>query len=427
MLCNLSSSSLGFPAAMKQMKRRKRHAVKKTIKKGKVAHTWRPKKGKQRAALAPIRRRQKALVVNYVPSEQAVNQGRRSLRTQKWTVDALKLGCMKESDMKSFLVGQKLARDWTDKTCPWCKQSKLKKEKSQWQWFCCSKKNCRRRTHWLHNHPFFSYAGKSADLRPQSLALLCQCLEIPAGVAHMLTGLNHKAVERLYGGWRKLTAWDSKTTQKTVEFGDAKSWTQGKADEISLRAHATGGKKKWLRYLLILTRGDRSQSVLHRLEDRVVKGKGQGGGGSISKTEWSKFGNLNLRDRKFLLFTDAAKAYRTVKIPAVKNFHICHSARKPGQKAQYSKTVTVKVPRSMEQVHKPKKKWTRVQKIKCKLGSQLADNFFKHLRKSILTTTKNCNSSILDGYVHSFRWRHTRWDKDIWAATAEAVQRWYGD
>ena len=97
------------------------------------------------------------------------------------------------------------------------------------------------------------------------------------------------------------------------------------------------------------------------------------------------------------------------------------------QKAQYSKTVTVKVPRSMEQVHKPKKKWTRVQKIKCKLGSQLADNFFKHLRKSILTTTKNYNSSILDGYVHSFRWRHTRWDKDIWAATAEAVQRWYGD
>lgn len=89
----------------------------------------------------------------------------------------------------------------------------------------------------------------------------------------MLTGLNHKAVERLYGGWRKLTAWDSKTTQKTVEFGDAKSWTQGEADEISLRAHATGGKKKWLRYLLILTRGDRSQSVLHRLEDRVVKGK----------------------------------------------------------------------------------------------------------------------------------------------------------
>ena len=173
--------------------------------------------------------------------------------------------------------------------------------------------------------------------------------------------------------------------------------------------------------------GAAGPTVLQRLDDRIVKGKGQGGGGSISRSEWSKFGNLHLRGRKFLLFTDAAKAYRTVKIPGVKNYYISHSAKKPGQRAQYSKTITASLPRSMEQVHKPKRKWTRVQKIQCKLGSQLADNFFKHLRKSILTTTKNCNPSVLDAYVHSFRWRHIRWNADIWKATAQTVARWYGD
>eukprot|EP00438_Fugacium_kawagutii_P002177 Skav228811 [mRNA] locus=scaffold359:275736:276134:- [translate_table: standard] len=132
-----------------------------------------------------------------------------------------------------------------------------------------------------------------------------------------------------------MTAGDSKTTQKEVEFGNGKSWVQGEADEISLRAHSANGKKKWQRYLLILTRGNKSHSILQRLDDRVVKGKGQGGGGSISKSEWSKFGNLHLRGRKFLLFTDAAKAFRfrSVKIPGVKNYYISHSAKKPGQRA----------------------------------------------------------------------------------------------
>ena len=414
---------------MKRLRRSKFKAMKKPKKKvTKPSNTWKPKKGKTRAALAPVKKgRDHGTDVDYVPLDQAIEQGARSIRTQHWGVNALQLASLKERDMKSFLTSQKLARDWRGKSCPWCKKSTLKMEKSQWQWFYCTHKKCRRRTHWLHDHPFFSYRGKSADLRQQALCLLCQCLEIPAGVAHMLTSLNHKAVERLYTGWRKMTAWDSKTTQKEVEFGNGKSWIQGEADEISLRAHSAKGKKKWQRYLLILTRGSRPHSVLQRLDDRIVKGKGQGGGGSISRSEWSKFGNLHLRGRKFLLFTDAAKAYRTVKIPGVKNYYISHSAKKPGQRAQYSKTITASLPRSMEQVHKPKRKWTRVQKIQCKLGSQLADNFFKHLRKSILTTTKNCNPSVLDAYVHSFRWRHIRWNADIWKATAQTVARWYGD
>ena len=272
----------------------------------------------------------------------------------------------------------------------------------------------------------FQRQGKSADLRQQALCRLCPRLEIPQGLAHMLTSLNHKAVERLYAGWRKMTAWDSKTTQKAVEFGNGKGGIQGEADEISLRAHSANGKKKWRRYLLIPTRGSR-HSVLQRLDDRIAKGKWQGGGGSISRPEWSKFGNLYLRGCKFLLFTDAAKAYRTVKVPGVKNYYISHSAKKPGQGEQYSKTITTKPPRSMEQVHKPKRKWTHAQKIQCKLGPQLADNFFKRLRKSILNTTKNCNPAILDAYVHSFRWRRIWWNADIWKATAQTVARWYGD
>lgn len=88
----------------------------------KASNTWKPKKGKTRAALAPLQKgRDNPTDVDYVPLDQAIEQGARSIRTQHWGVNALQLASLKEREMKSFLTKQKLARDWRGKPCPGAK------------------------------------------------------------------------------------------------------------------------------------------------------------------------------------------------------------------------------------------------------------------------------------------------------------------
>ncbi len=131
---------------MKRIQRGKCKALTKPKKNvTKASNTWKPKKGKTRAALAPVQKGRNNLTdVDYVPLGQALDQSAKPLRAQQWSVNALQLACLKERDMKSFRTSQKLARDWRGKPCPWCKKSTLKMEKSQWQWYYCTRKKCRR-------------------------------------------------------------------------------------------------------------------------------------------------------------------------------------------------------------------------------------------------------------------------------------------
>ena len=137
-------------------------------------------------------------------------------------------------------------------------------------------------------------------------------------------------------------------------------------------------------------------------------------------------GSKWLKNRKVLNLTDSAKTYRTEKIDGVKNFYIKHSHTK-GRPPVYAKKFTALVPRAAEEVHLPKRQWSNKQVIKLKLGTQLADNYFKYMRKSVLPTIQNKNSRVIDSYVRSYQWRHSHWSKDLWLETAKAVERWYGD
>jgi hypothetical protein len=389
---------------------------------------WIPKKGKLRLASQSVSKR--PVKVQYVPKTQP-RAPPEAKRRMSWGVTALSLGSLTDDKLHRLLLKKKLLFDWAGKTCPLCKKAVLtglRKETRRWHYRCRSRK-CHRKLPFLHRHPFFSIGhGGGDDLKNQSVLLLCLLAGVSSGEAHLLTGCR----ERFLQGFRRrllgLKSWDVQRAQSKVIFGGRTAWTQGESDEVSLRCVQKANRKIWQRYMVIMERGNPKKTVLLRLPSSNVKGSGQGGGGAIKKKEWKPIAEKWLAGTKFINHCDSARAYRTTKINGVKQTWVRHSHKKIGSrtfKPCYVKKKVLHLPRKAEEVHMHRRSWSSEQKLTVVLGTQMADNFFKHMRAGVGPTTKSSNPTIVNTNVRAFQWNWMHRNENLWDACGLAVQQWF--
>eukprot|EP00971_Amphidinium_carterae_P349953 6491313-Amphidinium_carterae.2 len=79
---------------------------------------------------------------------------------------------------------------------------------------------------------------RAADLHMQAAAVLCGNIGISAAQCHMLTGADHKLVERVYGSLRSVVAAKVLKLQASINLNSTLEWVDCEADEVMSVDHS---------------------------------------------------------------------------------------------------------------------------------------------------------------------------------------------
>eukprot|EP00971_Amphidinium_carterae_P338167 6475378-Amphidinium_carterae.1 len=149
----------------------------------------------------------------------------------------------------------------------------------------------------------------AADLHMQAAAVLCATVGIGAAQCHLLTGADHKLVERVYGSLRSVVAAKVLELQASINLNSTLEWVDCEADEVTLCKKRVGqGTVKWTQYLGIMRRGCPESLILVKMRDRTTIARAPGPG-PLRTEEWLEVGRPLLEDKHIILHTDSARAY----------------------------------------------------------------------------------------------------------------------
>ena len=139
--------------------------------------------------------------VPYVKDNKGV-AARFRLRQTKWRRTIQELVTASDEEIISILIKDQLLRDWKGAMCPHCQSGKLSALTNNGRddilRHRCNCKGCQRYLLPQHLHPIFS-ATKGPEghtLQMQAAALLVRLLHVPLSAIHVLTHINHKALEK---------------------------------------------------------------------------------------------------------------------------------------------------------------------------------------------------------------------------------------
>ena len=140
--------------------------------------------------------------VPYVKDNKGV-VARFRLQQTKWRRTIQELLTASDEEITSILIKDQLLPDWKGAMCPPCQSGKLSALTNNGRddilRHRCNRKGCQRYFLPQHLHPFFS-ATKGPEghtLQMQAAALLLRLLHVPLSGIHVLTHINHKALEKM--------------------------------------------------------------------------------------------------------------------------------------------------------------------------------------------------------------------------------------
>eukprot|EP00971_Amphidinium_carterae_P328574 6460525-Amphidinium_carterae.1 len=141
----------------------------------------------------------------------------------------------------------------------------------------CRNRNCSarsRRVTALHKEDskyIISSHHNAADLQMQAVTTLCGVIGIGAAQSHMLTGMDHKMVERMYTTLRAEVANKVLQVQGGIDLNPTGRWVDCEADEVTLCKKSAGdGHVTWCQYLGVVRRGFPQTLILIKLRDRTT-------------------------------------------------------------------------------------------------------------------------------------------------------------
>ncbi|CAE7519052.1 unnamed protein product [Symbiodinium sp. CCMP2592] len=300
--------------------------------------------------------------------------------------------------------------------CPCCSTGKLSKlmqfRNNTWKYKCSSSK-CRAWLNPHHLHPLFT-EGKgstSASLQAQASVLLLLLVRIPLSTVHLLTHVNHKAVEDMYRKMCELRRYYVEKEEKKITFGTGQSWKDIEADEATFNKRDISASvefkhliKRQEVYLDVGAMGGLNPKV------RVKKAPGPG---AIRKIEWQTLGNKLLKGRKVVLHTDSAKSYKAY-IDGVIHDRVVHCKKRVKANGRF-KWINPKYVGIVEH------KIPGTQKIlKCKSGTQVIDRALK----GRIVINQNCKagSKLLRAKLRSVQYEYWNKNADLWLHTGVLCQ-----
>ena len=215
-----------------------------------------PKKGKARQVQKrPAMLKSKLWTgVPYVREKNVV--GGRGLRKHqtKWKRTLADLLKADNHSIVQLLVRDGLLFDLAGITCPRCgsgSRSKLTKcQHTAWK-HKCSSRNCRVWLNPHHLHPLFvdSRGNSAKPLQTQAALLLLLLHRVPQSTIHLLTDINHKAVEDMHLKLCLLRQDYVESKQKKILFGTDRGWADIEADEATFDRRDISNDIHW-KYLI---------------------------------------------------------------------------------------------------------------------------------------------------------------------------------
>eukprot|EP00435_Cladocopium_sp_Y103_P025204 s23_g6.t1 len=243
------------------------------------------------------------------------------------------------------------------KTCPMCNKGvlgKLQLRASGLPRHRCNRKYCNRFVTPQHLHPLFTATRgpegpEGHSLQVQSVALLMLLSNEPLSTVHILTQINHKALERM---WRSLVFL-------------RKNFVENKEKEIHF-----GKRGCW-------------QDIVRLMRLRAIR-----------KVDWKPLADRLLKDRQVILHTDSARSYKA-KVRGVLHDSVVHQKKrmKVGGKfvwrsPKFVKLVTHKLPCGKKQ--------------RVKAGTQIIDRTSKFIKDRLrLNQFAKVGSSLLRAQIRS--------------------------
>ena len=281
---------------------------------------------------------------------------------------------------------------------------------------------CKTRIHPQDKHPIFNVGSGSRQvpLCDQAAVLLCATQNVSQVKCHMLTGVDHKVVERIYGAFETTICTHVEKEEKNIAFGGLDQWIDVEADECDVRRGAnsdedaaSGEKVIWEQWSGIVQRGAAHTLVLTRLNPKKT-GVRAPGPGAIRKQEWKSLAQKYLMNRNVILHTDGAKSYRQYIAGMLhdwavhqKKLVVKHGVR-TWLKPKYSVVVAHTLPNSST--------------LRVKSGSQIIDRFWSHLRTFTKSRSRaSPGTQSLRRRVRMAQWTYWHHSKALWSHAGRAI------
>ncbi|CAE7406098.1 unnamed protein product [Symbiodinium sp. CCMP2456] len=355
-----------------------------------------------------------------------------SVKTSAWNKEIL---TATDRGILDMLRKDKLIGDWSEATCPRCNVGKLggliTRPNSEYFAHRCNRKNCQCYVSPLQLHPLFTQTmgQQGVSLQKQAAALLLRLVNVPLADIHLLTNVNHKALEKLNKNLLYLRKGYVHETEKSIRFGGStRSWKDVEVDEATFdkktleagqisEADASKGKKvQWEQWGGLVQRGDPKTLVLARLNPAITVPRAPGPG-AMRKTDWKPLATKWLKNRSVVLHSDSARSYK-MKVPGMVHDSVVHKKKRVKLNGKwvwkpptYVRTTTHKLPGG--------------RKLKTKAGTQIVDRAWRFIKDRLRRNqAAKTGSTMLAAQIRSAQYEYWHRKDDLWLCTGELVA-WY--
>eukprot|EP00971_Amphidinium_carterae_P026917 530839-Amphidinium_carterae.1 len=323
-----------------------------------------PKKGKSRMYARPAGRprvMRKPAKCSYVRTKQTTPRHTFDADRIKPTQTVYSLMKMRDWEMNAMLRTMKLmkTKNAVSRRCLVC-GGVFGKSGRCWNRSCSERGRRADAQHADDSNYVISTHHSASDVTMQAIAALCCTVGVQAGQCHLLTGADHKLVERIYTSLRHAVALKVSELQKLICLNSTRVWVDCEADEVTLSKRCVGkGMVKWSQYLGVMRRGCPETLILIKMRDRTTIARAPGPG-PLRTEEWLEVGRPILEGKYVILHTDSAKAY-AVAFNKMEHARVVHMKKKVAGKwlePKYVETVEVHTSSGV---------------VTCKAGTQFID------------------------------------------------------
>eukprot|EP00435_Cladocopium_sp_Y103_P072187 s526_g39.t1 len=229
------------------------------------------------------------------------------------------------------------------------------------------------------------------SLQVQSVALLMLLSNVPLSTVHILTQINHNALERM---WRSLVFLRKDLVEKKgkeIHFGKKGCCQDVEADEATFDKLMSDSLVHWEQWA-----------------------------GAIRKVDWKPLEDRLLKDRQVILHTDSARSYKA-KVRGVLHDSVVHQKKRVKVRGKlvwrspnFVKLVTHKLPCG--------------KKLRVKAGTQIIDRTWRFIKDRLrLNQVTQVGSSLLRAQIQSAQYEYWYRNRDLWACTGELLSAYMRD
>ena len=261
------------------------------------------------------------------------------------------------------------------------------------------------------------------SLQMQAAALLLRLRNVPLSSIHLLTHINHKALEKFNRNILLMRKGYVQKAEKEIKFGGCpRAWKEVEADEATFDKKTLSPQELgvnhdkpvlWEQWGAIVQRGAPETLVLTKLNPAMTVPRAPGPG-AIRKVDWKPLALKHIANRNAILHTDSARSYK-MKLSGVVHDAVVHKKKrvKKNGKWVWLKPTFVRI---------SKHKLPDGRRISCKAGTQIVDRAWKFIKARLSRNQYVKASSLLPAaQIRSAQWEYWNRQRDLWLCTGHVV------